>query len=135
MAPPMAARVVRNAWVTLLLFPVAACATAGGSVGTYSTLAYNEESGDLNGLEVTIVPTDGGLVASVQIAEDGINELHLAKVKESAGSLLFSAQLDDESTVNFVMKCTPKSCSGEYVWGHARVKFALPKSNGYWNKK
>lgn len=135
MAPPMVARVVRNAWITLLLFPVAACAATGGSVGTYSTLAYNQESGDLNGLEVTIVPTDGGLVASVQIAEDGINELHLAKVKEQAGSMLFSVQLDDGSTVNFAMKCLPKTCSGEYVWGKARVKFTLPKSTGYWNKK
>lgn len=131
----MDARVVRNAWVMLLLFPVAACAADGRTVGTYSTLTYNEESGDLNGLEVTIVPVDGGVVASVQIAEDGVNELHLAKVKEGAGTKLFSAQLDDGSTVSFTMRCTPKTCNGEYVWGQAHVKFTLPKSNGYWNRK
>lgn len=131
----MDARVVSNFCGVLMLFSVAGCAAAGNSVGTYSTLAYNEESGDLNGLEVTIVPLDGGFVASVQIAEDGINELHLAKVKESAGALLFSPRLDDGSTVSFSMKCSPKSCAGEYAWGQAHVKFTLPKSNGYWNKK
>lgn len=135
MAPLMAARVVRNAWFVLLLFPVAACAAAGSGIGTYSTLAYNEESGDLNGLEVALVPVDGGLIASVQIAEDGINELHLARVKESAGLLLFSLRLDDGSTVNFSMRCSPKSCVGKYTWRQATVKFTLPKSNGYWNKK
>lgn len=135
MAPPMVARVVRDAWTLLLLFPLVACAAAGESVGTYSTLAYNEESGDLNGLEVTIVPTDGGMVALMQMAEDGINELHLAKVKESAGAMQFSIRLDDGSAIDFSMKCTPKSCSGEYAWGRAKVKFTLPKSNGYWNKK
>lgn len=134
MAPLMAARVVHNALSALLLFPVAACAATGGGIGTYSTLAYNEESGDLNGLEVALVPVDGGLVASVQMAEDGINELHLARVKESAGLLLFSLRLDDGSTVNFSMKCSPKSCVGKYAWGKATVKFTLPKSNGYWNK-
>jgi len=131
----MDARVVNKAWGPLLLFPIAACAAVGASVGSYSTLAYNEESGDLNGLEVAIVPTDGGLVASVQIAEDGINELHLAKVKESAGGMQFSTRLDDGSVVDFFMKCTPKSCNGEYVWGISKTKFTLPQSNGYWDKK
>ncbi|MCR6496988.1 hypothetical protein LJB71_12680 [Thermomonas sp. S9] len=134
MEPLMDARVVSDICGTLL-FSVVACAAAESSVGTYSTLAYNEESGDLNGLEITIIPVDGGLVASVQIAEDGINELHLAKVKESAGVLLFSPRLNDGSTINFSMKCSPKSCLGEYVWGQANVKFVLPKSNGYWNKR
>lgn len=135
MEPLMGVRVANKTLGVLLLLPIAACAAAGASVGTYSTLAYNEESGDLSGLEVTLVPADGGLVASVQIAEDGINELHLAKVKESASGMQFSVRLDDGSAVDFSMKCAPKSCSGEYAWGKAKVKFALPKSNGYWNKK
>lgn len=135
MARPMAVRVALNTWLALLLLPGAACTAAPGGVGTYSTLAYNEESGDLNGLEVTIIPTDGGLVASVQIAEDGINELHLAKVKERAGSMLFSVQLDDGSSASFAIHCTTQSCSGEYTWGKARVTLVLPKSTGYWNKE
>jgi hypothetical protein len=135
MALPIIAHVVRNAWSVLLLFPIAACAASDRGIGTYSTLTYNEESGDLNGLEVALVPVDGGLIASVQIAENGINELHLAKVKESAGLLWFSPRLDDGSIVDFSMKCSPKSCVGEYTWGQSSVKFMLPKSNGYWNKK
>lgn len=130
----MGAPVVRNLLI-MALFPIAACAASERSVGTYSTLAYNEESGDLHGLEVTIVPVDGGLIASVQIAEEGINELHLAEIREHAGTMLFSTQLDDGSVVNFTMKCTIKACSGRYVWGQASVKFTLPKSTGYWNKK
>lgn len=130
----MDAPVANKAWIMLLLFSITACA-AGASIGTYSTLAYNDESGDLNGLEITIVPTDGGLVASVQIAEDGINELHLAKIKESAGVMQFSIRLDDGSVIDLSMKCAPQSCSGEYTWGKAKEKFTLPKSNSYWNKK
>lgn len=130
---PMDARAARYRWLALLLLPVAANSVARSSTGTYSTLAYNEESGDLHGLEVTIVPTDEGLVASVQIVEEGINELHLAKVKENGGVIRFSVRLKDESAVDFSMKCAPKNCSGEYVWGQMKVEFSLPKGNGYWN--
>nr|WP_314544056.1 hypothetical protein [uncultured Massilia sp.] len=131
----MNARVFDNAFCALLLFAVAASAAAGVSVGTYSTLKYNEESGDLNGFEIMIVRIDGGLAATVQIAKDGINELHLAKVKESGGTMRFSVLPDGGSPIDFSMNCTPKICSGEYTWGYAKKKITLLKSNGYWNKK
>jgi flavoprotein len=121
----MNARVFANAFCTLLVFPVAANAAAGLSVGTYSTLKYNQESGDLKGFEITIVPVDGGLAATVQIAEDGMNELHLAKVKENAGFMQFTVCPDGANSVAFSIMCTSKSCHGEYTWGQTKKKITL----------
>jgi hypothetical protein len=125
---------VANGFLLAALAPIAACSASDRAAGTYSTLSFNEQSGDLHGLEVSIVPVDGGLVASVQIAEEGINELHLAEITEVSGMMLFSTQLHDGEIVKFKMKCTLKFCVGEYTWGHADVKFRLPKSPGYWNR-
>lgn len=134
MAAPTLVRVSHSAWFAISL--VSATVYAGDCcVGTYSTLSYNRESGDLHGLEITIVPTDSGLAASVQIADDGINELHLASIQRSGDNLTFSTNLDDGSDIQFSMACTTDSCNGTYQWGHAKVKFLLPKSPGYWNRK
>lgn len=122
--------------LTVVLGLLAGTGWAGErNVGTYSSLAYNQESGDLHGLELALVPTDRGLVASVQIAQDGINELHLAPVSETAGLLTFSLRLDDGAQVDVQMRCSPQRCSGRYVWGRANVEFVLPRSHGYWNRR
>ena len=126
---------VGHSWVVGLLLSSLGAFASGGVIGTYSSLRYNSESGDLNGLEITVVPTDSGLIAVVELAEDGINELHLAKVKKSDGKLLFAPRLDDGTEVRFSMECTPRVCKGTYHWGRALIKFELPKSHGFWNRE
>jgi hypothetical protein len=131
----MNARALSKMLGLLLFFSSTAYAGGNKIVGTYSTLTYNKESGDLNGLEISIVPTDEGLIAAVQMAGDGINEIHLAKIDESLGNMQFSVRLDDSGKLDFSMRCTLNACKGEYVWGQAKVRFSLLKSNGYWNKR
>jgi hypothetical protein len=55
---------------TLVLCVSAVAATPGSKVtGTYSSLTYNNESGDLGGTEISIVPGAGGYFAIAQCAE------------------------------------------------------------------
>lgn len=110
-------------------------AAHGQCVGTYSNLKFNKESGDLHGLEIAITPVDGGFGISIQMAEDGINELHYSKIKKNDGNIQFSIQLDSGNSVTFSLQCSPKKCWGDYIWGEERINFTLPKSVGYWNKK
>lgn len=120
----------------IVLFSIASnCMASGHVAGTYSSLSFNEESGDLSGLEVSLLPVDAGLVASVQIADDGINEVHLATVARLEENLHFSLRLDDGKTVDFTMRCSPASCIGHYRWDKANVDFSLPKTSGYWNRE
>jgi hypothetical protein len=104
-------------------------------VGTYSSLRYNPESGDLNGYELTFIPTDSGVKTVVQIAEDGINEVHLASVNSTRGTLKFSVAVDDGSKVEFTMKCSTSHCRGTYKWQKANVKINLEKRPSYWSRQ
>ncbi|HEY5802147.1 MAG TPA: hypothetical protein VIT90_00435 [Lysobacter sp.] len=104
-------------------------------VGTYSTLSFNAESGDLNGIELTFIPVDLGVVAVAQIAESGVNEVHLATAKTEGGRTRFSFSMDDKSDVVFDIKCTPSDCRGRYLWGNARVEVAMPLRDSYWARR
>lgn len=53
----------------LLLFPAAALAASSSITGTYSSLYYNEEGGDLLGVEVIVERDKGGYRVKFQIAE------------------------------------------------------------------
>lgn len=119
-------------WLVLLMPLVGFCQPP---VGTYSTLRYNPESGDLNGYELTFIPTDSGMKAVVQIAEDGINEVHLASVNSKSTALKFSVALDDGSKIEFTMKCSTSHCRGTYNWQKAVVKISLEKRPSYWSRQ
>ena len=48
--------------------------------GTFSNLEYNQEGGDVLGIEVKIVPTRKGYQGALQIAEGGPSELMVVDV-------------------------------------------------------
>ncbi|TMI23115.1 hypothetical protein E6H36_11440 [Candidatus Bathyarchaeota archaeon] len=48
--------------------------------GTFSNLEYNQEGGDLLGIEIKIVPTRKGYQGAIQIAEGGPSELMVVDV-------------------------------------------------------
>src|SRR2546425_3338582 len=48
--------------------------------GTFSNLEYNQEGGDLLGMEIKIVPTKKGYQGALQIAEGGPSELMVVDV-------------------------------------------------------
>lgn len=129
----MVAGVAAKTLLLALLVPVVAAAHGKVIVGTYSSLSYNKESDDLNGIEISLVPVEGGLSASVQVAEDGVNEVHLAEVAKKSDVFIFSIRMDDGSVIDFSMACTLARCRGEYEWRNGKVPFILPKSIGYWN--
>ena len=67
---------VTAALITLLLLPLVALSDAPSSVrpsGIYSSLRYVEESGDLVGLEIMVIPQAGenDWGAVIQVAEGG----------------------------------------------------------------
>lgn len=131
----MSVRAIING-ILMIFFILPSIAFAGNraGIGTYSSLYYNEEAGDLLGIEVSFIQTSGGLMASVQVADDGINELHVVEVKEKANNIfLFLVRLDSNEIVDFSMKCTPKYCKGTYKWWNTETQLVLRKSNGYWN--
>jgi hypothetical protein len=128
----MNAPVIRLIWIFLFIPLVGFCQTPAG---TYSSLRYNSESGDLNGYELTFIPTDSGVKVVVQIAEDGINEVHLASVDETGATSNFSITLDDGSKVEFTMKCSSARCRGTYTWQRAIVKISLEKHPSYWSRQ
>lgn len=92
-----AARKAINA--LLLMVPIVGMA-ANNIQGTYSSLTYNSESGDLNGYEVEFIPTNKGLKAVVQIAEgevDGIQVVNVVQKKD--GTLSFSFLLNSNAVI------------------------------------
>ncbi len=103
-------------------------------VGTFSSLNYNQESGDLNGYELTFIPTDSGVKAVVEIAEDGVNEVHLTSVNSTGDNLRFFVVADDGSKVDFTMRCSSSHCRGAYTWRKATVKISLEKRPSYWSR-
>jgi hypothetical protein len=127
----MSVPVIGFIWILLFMPLVGFCQMP---TGIYSSLRYNSESGDLNGYELTFIPTDSGVKAVVQIAEGGINEVHLASVDETGTTSNFYIALDDGSKVEFTIKCSSARCCGTYTWQRAAVKISLEKRPSYWSR-
>lgn len=65
--------------------------------GIYSNLAYNDESGDLQGMEVFIIPRNGpanAYQAFVQVAEGGAPTTFLIPVNVTGGKIEFTLPQD-----------------------------------------
>jgi hypothetical protein len=86
----------RKIVVSLVLVALVAGATHAASQtpsvvklpGTYSSLSYNAEGGDLLGYEVRLIPARVGLLAVVQIAEGGAGEVFLVPVKQETADVV-----------------------------------------------
>lgn len=68
--------------------------------GIYSNLSYNNESGDLSGMEIIILPSrhgpDGGYSAFVQISEGGAPSTAIVPLKVTGANIDFTLPADSE---------------------------------------
>lgn len=102
--------------------------------GTYSSLTYNKESGDLNGLEVHIVLTRSGHKAIVQIAEGGAGDVVVVKIKVTGNQVAFELPAGFEPAGYFEGIVSSKHLVGTFTYKSGeKEKLALPRKKSYWD--
>jgi hypothetical protein len=80
-------------FLILLMSTFGAFASGPRIAGTYSSLQYNAQSGDLQGYEVLIIPTDVGYKAIVQIGEGAPGQVYICQVSQEGEILSFDIPL------------------------------------------
>jgi len=122
--------------IFLGLFLCMSSALAGGSrvTGTYSSLEYNREAGDLNGLEVRVVLTNEGYKATVQFSEGGAGNIFIVPFKASDRHISFDVPSEEGKPAQFLGNLTDKGLKGtiKYPSGASETIF-LPRKKSYWD--
>jgi hypothetical protein len=105
--------------------------------GTFSNLEYNQEGGDLLGMEIKIVPTRKGYQGALQIAEGGPSELMFVEVFFEKDNVKFEIP-KSYSTYGggvFEGKIDSKGIKGTLRFkGTEGDKEVLTRKRGYWDK-
>lgn len=109
----------------------------GGVAGTYSSIKYNGESGDLSGYEIQIIPVVNGYKAILQLAEGEVTDV-----------VVSDATVDKEGVLSasFVLrsgggcKLRAKVMAGKLVGvlsfeKSGDVDLTMPRSIGYWDSQ
>lgn len=133
---PINANVVRRIMIGILFSFVAATSVAyAGQYGTYSSLIFSKESGDLNGYEVEFIPTNSGLKAVVLVAEGEVTGIYVVDVRKGSGnSLLFTFPLGRIGRMaTFVGKIHDGKLEGTITLPSGKMHAILHRSVGYWN--
>ena len=138
MALRINATVVTKFLTALMLLACMHLAIATGATrlpGTYSSLKYNVEGGDLVGFEVRVVPTNLGTKAVVQVAEGDAGRIYIVDVAEKSGIVSFEIPLAAGLRAGFKGKVTSKGLDGTitYPSGEHKVLF-LPRCTSYWER-
>jgi hypothetical protein len=140
MNQPMLIRYSLAGLLLVAVFPVSARAQPKQQIaGIYSDLAYNKESGDLNGTEVFIVlgaGTDAHYVAFVQESEGQPADPVIAPVVEKGGKVSVRARFADNifqfdgkiSKTGFDGTLTMESRGGKM----STEPFHLLRKKSYW---
>ena len=105
--------------------------------GTFSNLEYNQEGGDLLGMEIKIVPTKKGYQGALQIAEGGPSELMVVDVFFEKDNVKF--EIPKSYSVYgggvFEGKIGSKEIKGALRFkGTEGDKEILTRGQGYWDK-
>ena len=105
--------------------------------GTFSSLAYNREGGDLIGAEIKIVPTRKGFQGALQIAEGGPSPLMVVDVLFDRDHVKFKIP-ESYSLYGgglFEGKIDSKGISGAFTFSGVRGdKEVLLRGCSYWDK-
>jgi hypothetical protein len=105
--------------------------------GTFSNLEYNQEGGDLLGMEIKIVPTKKGYQGALQIAEGGPSELMVVDVSFEKDNVKF--EIPKAYSVYgggvFEGKIDSKGIKGTLRFKETEgEKEILTRGRGYWDK-
>lgn len=106
-------------------------------IGTFSSMHFNTESGDLSGVEINIVNAHSGKQAAVQFSEGEPGALMVTPVVCDGTHLFFSLPRDaGRASATFSGVVSGKRLVGEFVFDTgARDKVSLVRRSSYWNKK
>ena len=83
------ARVHSFVWLLVAVTSVSAQPSLHKLSGIYSDLQYNAEAGDLNGMELLIVPQESGWRAFVQISEGGAPYIAIVPLTVKGNQIAF----------------------------------------------
>jgi hypothetical protein len=103
--------------------------------GTYSNLQFNEDGGDLLGMEIKIVPIGDHFQAVVLVSEGEPQPMVVVVVSVHGNSLGFSVPGKDRTSWKFSGQVSPKSLTGTISYAQGGVeKVVLPRQCGYWDR-
>jgi hypothetical protein len=105
-------------------------------IGTFSNLEYNEESGDLLGLEVKIVPAlHAGLQAAILESEGEPGPISVVNVHASECAVAFSFSSANGTSWTFEGYVSMSGLDGTITYtSGTREKVILRRGCGYWDR-
>lgn len=121
--------------ITFFLCVPHAFAASRSVFGTYSSLKYNNESGDLLGYEVLIIPTDVGLKAIVQVAEGSPGQVYIVRVVEKGGNISFDIPLSSGIRESFSGRVEGSYLIGDVFSPGGKEHVELKRGMSYWDKQ
>lgn len=137
----MDARVRRTSpgWALLLLLPLSSAVAAkegDGIAGTYSSLKYSHESGDLSGYEIQIVPVTNGYRVVLQLAEGEVTDVVVADASiDESGRILASFPLRAGGSCRLRARLDGGKLVGVLSFDMSGdVELTVPRSSGYWDR-
>ena len=102
--------------------------------GTFSSLRYNPESGDLGGVEIRIVYTKSGHQAAIQFSEGAPDELVVVKPSFAGTSIYFEIPEPHSYAGTFSGTIDKKSLKGIFRFkSGGEWKVNLPRKASYWD--
>lgn len=104
--------------------------------GTFSSLTYNKEGGDLLGAELKIVPVRNGYQGVLQIAEGGSSPLMLVDVSFDKNKVTFAIPTSYNPYGGGIFNGTidARQIRGALKFKNgAEMQFTLPRKHSYWD--
>lgn len=107
-------------------------------LGTFSSLKYNQEAGDLLGVELKIVPIRRGYQGALQIAEGGPSEVIVVDILIQKDRISFQipASYSLYGGAAFEGRVDSKGITGRFTWktGVVGEQEHLVRGRGYWDR-
>lgn len=122
--------------VSLLVLLSGASAVPPGKdvVGTYTNLKFNQEGGDLLGVELRIVRTKKGYQGVLQFAEGGPEELILVDVQVEGKRIKFVIPDDNSNAGSFSGVIENGALTGHFQYKSGGDEdVVLKKGKSYWD--
>lgn len=132
----MSVRAVNKIFAILLIFPALTYGFEKSPVaGTYTSLTYNEEGGDLLGYEFRLIPNKNGYKAVIQVSEGGIGNVFLVDVTNSNEKISFDVPVSENQIGHFKGSVNEKNMTGTVSYPSGAVeKIILVRGASYWEK-
>lgn len=103
--------------------------------GTYSSLRYHQESGDLLGYEILIIPTDLGFKGIIQVGEGAPGEVYIVKVANQNGQIRFDIPLGAGAVSRFSGQVEDGYLVGDVSSPSGKEHVKLKRGMSYWDKE